>query len=314
MKPGPITDPELLGLLREISADPRSRLMKLATQGLDRRVPLHEPQISEGEPFLTRAERHLVSEYRHQVVEWLFEAAKKAYLTIPQESTRVYVEPFAGWGPLRSEAQLDAERDLLLRWAPSEASARSTLEKVDLTVENRELAHVLAVACHRLEPLDSLRNLIGCTCFLLGERARGFDSLKEIVSHRPSRWYRSVAEQNIGFGLTEEGKVEASKPHFRAAHAAEEGRPEPLFGLLSACLLSDDAYGVQLAAAGLSELPSAIALACAREHVAVMVPTLRATGTVPGPRDIRRILALADGLPESAYYVALTYSRAEGVK
>jgi hypothetical protein len=101
MKLGPFTDPRLLELLREVSSDPKSRLLRLATQGTDPSRALRERPISASEPFLTRAERHLLQEHREQVAELLFDAAKRACFDAPQHETGTYHGSFAGWGALR---------------------------------------------------------------------------------------------------------------------------------------------------------------------------------------------------------------------
>src|SRR5688500_2340409 len=99
MKLGPIIDPDLISILREVSADPKSRLMRLVTQGSGGRSP-HEVPLSEREPLLTRAERHLVREHREQVAELLFDGARRDCLGASQAVTGVYRGAHAGWSLL----------------------------------------------------------------------------------------------------------------------------------------------------------------------------------------------------------------------
>lgn len=308
MKHGPITDPELLGLLREIASDPRSRLMKLATQGIDRRINLHEPPISEGEPFLTRAERHLLGEYRQQVGRWLYEAAKRAYLLSPQEKTGAYRGPHARWGPLRSLEDLGAERQLLRDLVPFDEEARTVVAGVSVAPGD---GRTLGLASLRLVPRDSARNLVGLTCFQAGDRTEGNRLLAEVLHHRPSHWYKSVTLQNVAYGLVEEGRLEEARPLYASAHQAEEARPEPLLGLLSTCLLSGDEHGVQHAATRLSELPGDLVEPCVKEHLEIAL-IRRAVGKALRAVDAGWIRRVGHELPRIAGTVAFAYARREG--
>jgi hypothetical protein len=312
MNPTPTTDPELLGLLREISADPKSRLMKLATQGFDRRVPLHEAPISEGEPFLTRAERHLLTEHREQVGQWLFEAAKRQYLGAPKRITCTYHHAQSGWGPVQSLERLEESRNTLVR--ARNAAAMEVPWNVNLASEARESPLELAIASLRVAPRDSVRNLIGHAAFFSGRRDDGHRAWEEILAHRPSPWYRSVAEQNTAFRLSEVGRVDESKLRYRAAHVSYESRVEPLVGLLSCSLLSSDAEGARFASLLISELPRDATEVCVREHLEIITPRLGV-----GPFERRRgqvdwLRAIAKSLPQVGGEIAFAYLEHGGEK
>ena len=304
MKSGPIIDPELRALLHEISSDPRSQLMKLVTQGLDARVLLHEPPISEGEPFFTRAERHLVAEYRHEVGRWLFEGAKLLYLSAPRSLSGAFRGSFAGWGEIRSLVKLGQDRDRLLRQRLLDDESRAALEPSMPAAALGNDARALAVASLRLVPRDSARNLIALASFLLGKRSEGFSELAEIVEHRPTDWYRSVAWQNIAFGHLEDGDLAASHAHYLEAHRAGEPRPEPLVGLVTTCLLEGDRGKARRFAGLLSELPREGTTACIGEHREWLAGKSAAGGLALDARRAGEIREISDELPEVGRQIA----------
>jgi hypothetical protein len=307
MKEGPITDPEFLGLLREISADPRSGLMKLATQGLHRRIGLHEPPISGGEPFLTRAERHLIREHREQVARWLFELAKRACLEAPQVETAVYRGAFAGWSPVMTQRAAITQRAFLLEVVPSDGAAARTLEEFlpARVEEDRGYGHACAFASFRLVPRDSVRNLHAVAAFALGKRREGFLVLEEILSHRPTDWYRSVALQNKACERAEEGADEEAKALYLEAHRIQPARPEPVVGLLVLGLLSGDREGTLSAA---RVLPEAGAEACSREHVEILMVRARTGRLRVSTQCSRFSMRIRDELPSAAAQVAQAYA------
>lgn len=304
MKSGPISDPELRALLREIATDPRSRLMKLVTQGLDRRVRLHEPPISEGEPFLTRAERHLVAEYRHEVGQWLFEAAKQQYLGTPRPLSGAFHGSFAGWGQIRSLAKLGEDRDRLLPQKLLDGESKAALEQAMPAQAGGQEARALAVASLRLVPRDSARNVAALASFLVGNRFGGFRELAEIVEHRPTDWYRSVAWQNIAFGYLEDGDLAASHARYMQAHSAGELRPEPLVGLVTVGLLTGDRADARRFTAMLSELPSKDSMACVGESREWVAGKLVMGGLPIDAHRLNEIRELSDELPEVGRQIA----------
>jgi len=304
MKSGPITDPELRALLHEIATDPRSRLMKLVTQGLDGRVRLQEPPISEGEPFLTRVERHLVAEYRDEVGRWLFENAKQIYLDAAKARSVAFQGSFAGWGEIRSFASLGQDRDRLLRHRLLDDDSKAALEGSRPTALDGHAARALAVASLRLVPRDSARNLTGLTSFLIGKRSDCLHELAQIVEHRPTDWYRSVAWQNIAFVHLEDGDLAASHARYLEAHRASEPRPEPLVGLVTTCLLEGDRVDARRFAVLLSELPRDDARACIGEHRQWLVSKLAGGGLALDARRAREIHELADEMPEAGRQIA----------
>lgn len=308
MKLGPITDPNLLGLLREISADPKSRLMKLITQGSDMRPGLREPSLSGREPFLTRAERHLVTEHRHQVAQLLFEAAKMELLESSQQETLVYKGPHSGWTPVLGRGRLDEESAFLRDHSASDPEAILCLAELGPRARSTgaRCGQTLAFASLRLVPRDSVRNLIGLTCIPLGVESGGNGAWHDILSHRASDWYRSVALQNMAFEHGERGEALAAKTLYRESHCTRDSRPEPLVGLLGACLLTADEEGALFAASALGELSPSAVDPCIQEHL-ILLEWIRLARRLVSEETSAFCGRILDRLPDAAARLAHSY-------
>lgn len=308
MSAHPTIDPELLELLREISADPKSRLMKLATQGVDTRIGLRERPISGGEPFLTRAERHLVREHREQVAYLLYKAAQRAILAAPQEESLVLRKSAPGMDVEVPAAQwFGSQLSRALAAVPADDEALNMIGLFDGDLREATSSGYgakLTAAQLRLCPRDSARNHMAMSQVLQGRQREGIEGYKDILRSRPSSTCRSIASQNLAFEHLLDGELRPALDLYRDASLASRLRPEPIFGWLHTSLCLCDRPSALIASAHLSESLSESMAECLQEHVYVWETQKRKGVFIPTSQQTRFSRSMLDHLPQPAARLA----------
>jgi hypothetical protein len=274
--------------------------MKLATQGHDRRVRLHEPPISEREPFLTRAERHLLREHRREVALLLCRSCVKALMRVEPATAMVHRSddgpcqlriPDEDWF-LRKRANLTfrghgedfEEAQRLLDKSSSGAAHAAALAKLSTFISPRDETRLWLALCLSAQGLDDDSRLIAL----------------EILSHRPTPANASYAHQLLAWCHLARCSYDRAGSELMTAYRLGEGRASPLAAALHCAVLAQNEPSVIHLAALLSEHPSTSIEGVVDEHVSFWVARRRVGSFTPDPRSRDRAIAISDDLPPLA--------------
>ena len=243
MSTGPnLMDPEVEGILREIAADPRSRLLRVDRPGLFSAILDHDPRISSFAAGLTAAERHLLDVHRAEVAWLLREACLMKFYgdvdyamwvdeTLPKQGSR-RISTIAQWNR-RKEAELALDED---------ESVGDAYDLVRRCFESRAALSVtqLASMALRLEPRDNARLYIAFDLLFTRQVDASRRILLDLFESPPSLANAAAAHEALALGYAIQGDRGAALKHSRYGTELELDSCEPPMNwVLNALLLED---------------------------------------------------------------------------
>lgn len=236
-------EPEVEALVREIAADPRSSLLKVARPAVVKSLYSREAEVSALATGLTSAERHLLSVFRCEAAKLLREACIYRLATHP-EAGFVHSRQLT---PSRV-LEIPKPKAWRLRARATAADAREYrdnldgLELLEACVTTNTLGTVsvaqLAAASLRLEPTDQAR-IYPAVEMLHEDRCEpAIESLEAVLSGAPSPWHAAWAWTNIGWARSALQQYELAVVAYRRGATIEPDLfPAARGWLLVACAL-----------------------------------------------------------------------------
>ncbi len=252
-------DPEIQALLEEIVADPDSTLLRVPQTRLSRWIGKREPPLSAGESLLTRAERHLVQEYRESVALMLYRACQRRILGQPSWKRMIHRSVLLdGDICIQDERtwRVEVSRELeTMNRVPGVDAGFQLLERC--VPENRHdhpSASELAAASLRLVPRDETRIWLALALHEDEHDQSAFRALDSVLGHQPSRLNRALALENRGFVCMEQGNLGVALQWYRAAALGTDESAVPALAWLNISFQLADEGAVLEAASSAGEL------------------------------------------------------------
>jgi len=236
-------DPELEGLLRELAADPRSRLLRLPRPRTLPELLARPDLVRPAHTGLTLAERHLLQVHRDELADVLRRACLMRFFSDPARAiylnrsidahTRIEVDTPEQW---RARA-----RDVLadLRRSPGplegidlvEACLRPDAER---TISITQLARASMI----LQPTDTAQAYVGLDLVMSDRSTEGIQTMEEVLSLKPQGVVRACILENIGLALGQSNDLAGACDRYKEASRLCPERPSPAVGWLMTALQS----------------------------------------------------------------------------
>ena len=232
-------DPEVALLLKEVVEDPRSCLNRTPREPLARWVERREGAVSASEPFMSRAERHLVRVHREEIAHLLCLECQRTVLDGPynrqlnrklNSEYELVVPETDVWSTQAAQYERSAFAAL------GDAAELLRTSKRETTVTGSQLAF----ASLRLVPRDGTRNWLGEA---LVQESAGYSALQvfgNILDNTSDELDRVLSHLNSGFAWLTLGQVHNSWTHYRrSAHTPEEFPLGQVYWMTSALWLGN---------------------------------------------------------------------------
>ncbi len=300
--PAPIFDPEIQALLEEIVADPNSTLLRVPQARLSRWLTKREPAVSAGESLLTRAERHLVQEYRENVATMLQRGCTRMLLeevswqTMLHRTMRGFEQPEL---PLEETWNTEVRHHVRSARKHEHMQVASSLLERSIEVDQKPAPSQLAAASLRLVPRDETRIWLSLALGLEGQARSALRTVESVLNHRPSRENASIALEQKACLQFEKGDSAVARELYREAFFAEENRPNPGLAWLTFSLLLEDEPGV-LSAAGHVDSQVNSDHPSVREHIEIWEGRIAANVFEPTSGTKRLAAKLYERLPTAS--------------
>ena len=203
----PRIDPVIAELLREIAADPRSRIFGRTAERA-REAQTRSDVLSPRAAGLQQAERHLLSVHRSEVAYLLRAAFCESFAQAPA-AERAYTRRFElearAARESRARRELEHAREPREPRDPGNAALERLLDDAGEPLD----AGVLAVLALRLECCDPARIYCAADLERQGERRAASEILRRVLAGHPREVDAWCAWRNLGFnqfalGLPEE--------------------------------------------------------------------------------------------------------------
>jgi len=223
-------DPELEGLLREIAADPRSRLLRIPRSPRPRDVLAIPEPVSRARAGLSLAERHLIEVHRDEAADVMRRACLVRFFIDPQRSIYVHRSKSVG-----ESIHVDTPDELQQRASNNILDARTSNVHIDgLSLIEACTSHdlggtisitQLARASQLLQHTDVAEDYVGLDQVISGDRLLGERVLLRLVTTSSSPYLLSCAYEALGLsgGLHDNDRVAMER--YKAAALACPGRP-----------------------------------------------------------------------------------------
>jgi len=228
-------DPEVEALLREIAADPRSKLLRFdrprTLRGL---FPAHP--VGAGAPGLGKAERHLLDVHRVELAWALREACMVKFLGERSFERWIgrNVDVTRGYRVTKRKAWRRMFRDELVLGGRTPSPLGVESDRLSDSV-----SHLASISL-QLEASDQARIYLAIDLALMGQIASSRRVLKQVLAQRPTDGHASHALQVLALCCSAEGAWgEAADLAHRSACKGPE-RPEPCLNRLYYSLMSCD--------------------------------------------------------------------------
>lgn len=233
-------DPEVVHLLAEVVADPRSCLNRAPRKPVAQWVVRREGPVSASEPFMSRAERHLIRVHREEVAHLLYQECQRAVLRGsigPHLVQRISPECRV----CLPSKDLWSRRARRLR---NTALFETNREVFSLQSNNRplktETALQFASASLRLVPRDSTRIWLGLAMLQLSWAHSALQVFGDVLKNSTVQLYRALAHLDSGLACLTLGQLRESRNHYRAsAHTHQEFLPGQTSWMTTALWLAD---------------------------------------------------------------------------
>lgn len=214
-------------LLGQIALDPKSRLFRTAAP---RRL-LEPGTVSDGEPFLTRAERHLLAQYRDEVAYLLRDAARTAILNERSTGTLLVRAVPAMERPTLADAPHLARSARRLLDSPlgqPETTAAIALVTAMATEGEQPTPEALAAAALRLVPSDTARLLYAQGLCASAQNAAARRRFLAVASQSSNRTEVSIAWETLGLLEARSNDDGQALEAYKAAWRANPDRWGPI--------------------------------------------------------------------------------------
>ena len=295
---GPVFSPELEGLLREIAADPGSRLLRvprprLAAGYLDRSLVDRDAARAR-----TLAEKELLRVHREELAQALREACLVRFYEDPEPAPLLH-------------HHLSREGGFVVpTWETWSAGAREALtaarlDRVDLPhselldlclhpVGTRPPSIVqLARAAQVLVPSDTSECHEGLALVLEGQLAVGGRMLVDLALKRATRRISSHAEESVGLAYGLSGDDASALRHYRRSWELAPNRSEPVVAWLVCAATTLNREELSRSASVLDEMARGddpavrelVSIKLAQRSEGMLVPTEATKGLVTRVRD-----------------------------
>ncbi len=308
----PTFDPEVQALLEEIVADPGSILLRVSQARLSRWIDSREPSVSASEPLLTRAERHLLLEYRESVAQMLYTASLRRMFEAPSWKSMLHRRPTL-------ETKVEIATDEVwqeqvtreLRLSRPVTTGRIGLELLRRSAsrgdEERPSAVELAAASLRLVPRDEARISLSLALGFEGQFNSAVRAAESVLTHQPSSQNASIAQEQVAFLLFEKGSIAAARELYGAASFLTDNRPAPAMAWFNLSLQENNETAALEAAHRLGEV-IAIDHPLIQEHIDIWEGRKRAGLFHPDARSIQLARRLEERLPSVAGRITHVFS------
>lgn len=239
MTPIPLElDPNLEEVLRDIAADPRSRLFQTTPRQLALGLRGNIPKISSRQAALTAAERHLVDVHREEVAWLLYKACQRGVLDKKCSTLGVHrwISKNESVHAL-SENELRGQAERIQRTPPSNALDRraevfqrsQSLEFDFHAPDLRRLAHDSLA----LVPRDETRLILAMALIQEDSFAEALHSLRWVLGNHPRAFNSYAAHADCALICWRCQSLEPAIAHYRRANRVNPETAIPLCYMLS---------------------------------------------------------------------------------
>lgn len=232
-------DPEVQEILDEVLNDPESTLTRVPERGFG---GLSETsRISEGEPWLTKAERHLLRAHRESVSALLGSACQEAILrngarsiglcrniTLKTALKRVDV---VQWKAL-------AQHELSIE--ASHACIESDAIRPLSALKSHLPASHLALLSLKVLPKDETRIWLGNALLVEDQRRTAWRCYQDVLAGRPNSLNRAITMVNLAFVSISRGQVITAFDIYKLVAKSNGDIPAVLAGLMHTSLALGD--------------------------------------------------------------------------
>ena len=230
-------DPEVMELLREVIADPRSTLTRIPTERLDRWIGRPDETISPHGSYLTKAEKHLVQAYREKAA-WVLVHACIEILSSDHSlifsSTRMKPE----------RMRIQAER--LKKSEELDPSARDMLGSLSKSAWPRPSQ--LSGAALSLAPTELARNCLALSLHREGNSVSALSLLGSILASHPTVKFRASAWENCAVVYASRGDyARALQCNLKANRASADYSRPFVWRMTMALQLGDEPAAIEAA-------------------------------------------------------------------
>lgn len=274
-------DPEVMQLLREVVADPRSTLTRIPTEKLERWIGRPDETISPHGSYLTKAEKHLVQAYREKAAWVLVHACIEMLVSghsLVFSPTRVTPE----------RIRIQAVR--LKKCKELDQSALNLLDSIAASAWPRPSQ--LSAAALSLAPTEQSRNCLALSLIREGDSTGALRLLGSILASRPSAKFRVLAWENSALvHASRFDYARALQCNLRANQVSADYSPAFLWRMTMALQLGDERAAIEAARRleerfeHLEELRSLVNEVSKAREVGNWTPSRESTRLVPRLRD-----------------------------
>ena len=217
-----VFDAELEGLLREIAADPGSRLLRLPRPARPRDLLAMPEPAGRARAGLSTAERQLLEVHRDELAHLLRRACLMRFFSDPVRSIYVNRSKTANESiQVDTPEEWQARAHQALDDARSSPSPLSGIELVEACLRSDRGASIsiteLARASQVLQATDVAEDYVGLDQVLCGDRVLGEQVLWQLISKGPSPYLLSCALETIGLSAGLHVDERVAMEHYRSA-------------------------------------------------------------------------------------------------
>ncbi len=230
-------DPELEGLLREIAADPGSRLLRMPRSTRPRDLLAIPEPVTRARAGLSVAERHLIEVHRDELAHLLRRACLIRFFSDPRRNMYLNrCKTAHETAHLESPEHLQALARSAIDGARAYFPELSGLDLIEACL-GPELGagHTiteLARASQTLQPTDIAEDYVGLDQVLSGHRRIGERILWRLTTATPQQYIRSCAFETLGLSAGLDINEVVALEHYRKAAVLCPERTNPIMSWL----------------------------------------------------------------------------------
>jgi hypothetical protein len=236
-------DPELEGLLREIAADPGSRLLRLPRASRPQDLLAIPEPVTRARAGLSLAERHLIEVHRDELAQLLRSACLIRFFRDPQKSVSLNSCAVAGLSILVEDPdEWRSRSQKTLSDIRQSSNTLGGLELIESCLQGDQLDDVtvtqLAQASLIFQPSDTAEAYVGLDLVLAGNTTPAINMMETLLSGTMSSLVRSCVLENLALAYSSKNDIiTARSAYYQAIHACPN-RPSAYVGWLLTALQS----------------------------------------------------------------------------
>jgi hypothetical protein len=230
-------DPELEGLLREIAADPGSRLLRMPRPTRPRGLLAIPEPVTRARAGLSVAERHLIEVHRDELADLLRRACLIRFFSDPQR--KMYLNRSKTANEVMRLESPEGWRTVARPVLSNARASYPTLSGLDLIeaclrpgfgygITITELARTSQV----LQPTSIAEDYVGLDQVLSGHRGIGERILWQLIATAPPSYILSCAFETLGLSAGIDLNEVIALKHYRKAAVVSPERTNPLMSWL----------------------------------------------------------------------------------